>query len=243
MGQTANRLFPFIPVGTVVFILNLPLLILGFRKQGAKLLTATMFAITANSVLIDSVGDWFSFASMDPLPSLLCGGGLMGYSLGLLLRKGATTGGTELVARLLRYRLPHLSMGKLCLMIDVAIIGIYTLVFREPENAIYGILAMFITSRVMDMVLYGSVSAKLAVIISDQPIAQKLTQMDLGATVLTGTGAWSGQGKYVILCVLRQRRIAHIKAAVTAIDPGVFFILCDAREVLGQGFSLYNGDD
>lgn len=245
MGQTVNRLLPQIPVGTVVFVLNLPLLILGFRKQGAKLLIATLFAITVNSVLIDSVDSWFSFAPMDPLPALLCGGALMGYSLGLLLKKGATTGGTELLARLLRYRFPHLSMGKLCLIIDVAIISLYTLVFREPENAIYGVLAMFITSRVMDLVLYGVISAKLAVIISDrsQEIVQRLTQMDLGATVLMGKGAWSGLEKQVILCVLRQRRIAHIKAAVTALDPGVFFILCDAREVLGQGFSDYFADD
>ena len=245
LGQTVNRLLPQIPVGTVVFVLNLPLLILGFRKQGTKLLLPTLFAITLNSILIDGVDRWFSFAPMDPLPALLCGGGLMGFSLGLLLKKGATTGGTELVARLLQYRFTHLSMGRLCLIIDVAIIGLYTLVFREPENAIYGVLAMTILTRVMDLVLYGSVSAKLAVIISDrsQQIAEKLTQMDLGATVLMGKGAWSGLNKQVILCVLRQRRIAHIKAAVTALDPGVFFILCDAREVLGNGFSAYCTDD
>lgn len=239
VAQILNRLIPGLPVGTVVFFMNLPLILLFVKKEGLSKLWLTVFAIAVSSALIDSVGTWFRFQPVDDLLAFICGGVLMGLSLGLLLRKNATTGGTELAARLLQLRFRHLSIGRICLIIDVSIITAYALVFRELDNALYGTIAMVIASRVMDMVIYGSVNAKLAVIISDRcdAITEKLMAMDMGATVLEGRGAYTGSGKNVILCVFKHPRIAAIKAAAIDLDPDVFFIICDAREVLGKGFS------
>ena len=154
LGQIANRLLPGLPVGTVVFALNLPLLIISFRRHGTGALLTTLFAITVSAVCIDALGAQLRFSAMGVLPALMGGGASMGFSLGLLLRKGATTGGTELLAKLLQNRFTGLSLGRLCLYIDVSIIGLYTLIFREPENAIYGAAAMFVATKVLDYVVY-----------------------------------------------------------------------------------------
>lgn len=244
--QILNRISGgVIPVGTAVFVLNLPLILAGFKKQGVKLLFATLFAITASSLMIDGLGMVYTFYPLeDPLLSCIFGGVLLGVSLGLMLRKSATTGGTELLARLLKYRFRHLSIGRLCLIIDLLVVSAYALVFREWLGAMYGVIAMFISSKVMDTVIYGSINAKLAIIISDhsQAITQKLLEMELGVTILSGKGAWTGNAKNVIMCVFRQNHIAAIKAAATALDASVFFIVCDAREVLGEGFGEYSED-
>lgn len=154
LGQIANRLLPAVPVGTVVFFLNLPLLLWSFRKHGPKALMSTLFAITVSALCIDGVGAWMRFSPMGVLPALIGGGASIGFSLGLLLRKGATTGGTELMAKLLQSRFNGISLGRLCLYIDVSIITLYMLIFREPENAIYGAVAMLIATKVLDYVVY-----------------------------------------------------------------------------------------
>ena len=238
IAQILNRLIPGLPVGATVFFMNLPLMILFVKKEGLRRLWLTWFAITLSSVMIDLL-DQLPFAPVEDIPAFVCGGVLMGASLGLLLRKNATTGGTELAARLLQLRFKHLSIGRICLGIDLCIIAAYALVFRELDHAVYGTIAMVISSRVMDMVVYGSVNAKLAVIISCRckEITQKLLSMDIGVTVLDGQGAYSGESRQVILCAFKYPRIAAIKAAAARLDPEMFFIVCDAREVLGKGFA------
>jgi len=245
IAQILHRLIPAVPVGVAVWVMNLPLIVLGVRKQGVKLLFATLFAITVSSALIDTMAQFIVFPAMDKLLACVYGSVLLGFSLGLMMLKSATTGGTELLARLLKYRFHHLSMGRLCLTIDVIVVALYALTFREIENAMYGVIAMFISSRVMDWVIYGSINAKLAMIISDhsEAITQKLLDMELGVTILSGRGAFTNKPKDMILCVFKPVHIAAIKAAAAAIDPAVFFIVCEAHEVLGEGFGEYSEHD
>lgn len=157
---------------------------------------------------------------------------------------GATTGGTELAARLLKYKLRNLSIGRLCLSIDVTVICFYALTFRSVNNALYGIVAMYISSLAMDTVVYGSLNAKIAYIISgcSEAVARRLLDMDLGITLLDGQGGFSGDRKQVVLCAFKRSQFAVIKAAVTAIDPNAFIIVCEAHEVLGEGFGEYTPD-
>lgn len=154
IAQIGNRLIPALPVGTVVFALNLPLIGLFARKEGIGKLGVTLLTITLSSALIDFLAANVRFQPVHTLIAIICGGGLMGLSLGLLLRKNATTGGTELAARLLQYRFCRLSIGRICLLIDLSIIAVYALVFRELANAINGAIAMTIASAVIDILLY-----------------------------------------------------------------------------------------
>lgn len=154
LAQIGNRLIPALPVGTAVFALNLPLIGLFAKKEGIEKLWITVLTITVSSLLIDTIALHIRFRPVGTLTAILCGGGLMGLSLGLLLRRNATTGGTELAARLLQYRFRHMTIGRLCLLIDLSIIALYALVFRELTNAINGAITMAIASRVIDILLY-----------------------------------------------------------------------------------------
>ena len=245
IAQVINRILPMLPVGTTVLIMNIPLLIIGVKKQGWQLLFASVYAIFVSSLMIDAVDMLIEFPTMEPLLASLYGGVLMGVALGVMMLKSATTGGTELAARLLKYIFKSLSIGKLCLTIDIAVICVYALTFQSLHNALYGIIAMYVCSIVMDMVIYGSINAKLAIIVSDrvEEITQQLMEMGLGATILHGHGAYTGDPKRVLMCAARPSKIGGIKAAVSKADPEkAFIIVCNAREVFGEGFGEYGAD-
>lgn len=243
IAQVINRLIPILPVGTMVFFMNVPLMIIGVRKQGWSLLFASVYATFISSLMIDTMDFLAAFPEMNPLLACVYGGLLMGASLGLMLQKNATTGGTELLARLLKYVIPNLSIGKLCLFIDVAVVSVYAITFNNIDNALYGVIAMYISSLAMDMVIYGAINAKLVYIISDQcaAITEKLMDMGLGATIISGKGAYTGQQKNILMCAARPSKIAAIKAVVAQADPKkAFIIVSDAKEVFGEGFGEYD---
>ena len=243
-GQIINRLIPALPVGVLVFAMNVPLFLIGVKKMGWSLLISSLYAMTVGSAMIDVMAALHTFQPMEPMLACIYGGVLMGLSMGLMLQVGATTGGTELGARLLKYRIPHLSIGRLCLSIDLVIIGVYALVFHNLHNALYGVVAMYISSLVMDTVIYGSLSAKMAYIITADcgEMARRLLEMDLGITILPGRGAYTGKEKDVLLCAFKRSQIAAIKRAVHEVDPGAFLIVCEAHEVMGEGFGAYDPD-
>lgn len=245
IAQILHRLVPAIPIGIATIALNVPLFLLGFRRQGPKLLVSSGYAILVSNLLIDLISSLHTFEpSSDPLMAAIYGGVLTGVALGMLLNEGATTGGTELAARMLKYRFRHLPIGKLCLAIDVAIILLYALVFRNINNALYGIIAMYIFSIAMDAVVYGMNRGKMAYIVSDQyeEIRKRLLDMDLGITLLKAEGGWKQDDKRIILCAFKNNQIASIKATITEIDPDAFIILCETHEVLGEGFGAYSDD-
>lgn len=242
LAQVINRKLSFLPVGTMVFVMNVPLMIIGVKKQGWGLLFSSIYAITVSSAMVDTMAALIDFPVMDPLLACLYGGVLMGVSLGLMMLKNATTGGTELAARLLKYVIHSLSIGKLCLAIDVTVVTIYAMVFKNIHSALYGAVAMYVCSIAMDMVVYGSVNAKVAYIISDkcEEITQKLLASDVGATILTGKGAFTGTEKNVLMCAAKPAKIARVKALVASVDPDkAFVIVTDAKEVYGEGFGEY----
>ena len=244
VAQILNHFVPVLPIGVTSIVLNIPLFYIGVRKQGVRLLISSLYAMTVSSLFLDALAAVYTFRPMEPLLACVYGGVLLGISMGLLLTVGTTTGGTELAARLLKYKLRNLSIGRLCLSIDVLVISLYALTFRSVNNALYGIIAMYISSLAMDAVVYGSINAKIAYIISNQSeaVARRLLDMDLGITLLNGRGGYSGNEKQVVLCAFKRSQIAAIKAAVTEIDPSAFIIVCEAHEVLGEGFGEYTPD-
>ena len=245
IAQVLHRLLPFLPVGTTVFVMNVPLMIIGVKKEGWKLLFASVYAIFVSSLMIDGMAYLITFPTMDPLLACIYGGVLMGIALGVMMLKSATTGGTELAARLLRYVIRNLSIGKLCLTIDVTVVTIYAITFQNIHNALYGVIAMYVCSIAMDMVVYGSVNAKLTMIISEKvpEITEKLMELGLGGTILSGKGAFTGQQRNVLMCVAKPGKKAKIREVVASIDPEkAFIIVTDAREVFGEGFGEYTGD-
>ena len=246
VAQIINYLIPVLPIGVTVILLNIPLFLLGWRLIGGHLLVSSLYAMFISSVFIDVLTPLHDWQPMDPMLACIFGGVLMGLSLGLVFQQGATTGGTDLIARLLKLKLSWLPMGRLLMGIDLAVILAVAAVFGTLKAAMYGLLALYICSIVMDGVLYGMDNAKVAYIISDKnkEISDVLVKdLDRGVTVLHGQGAYTGAEKDVLMCAFKQREITAIKQAVKGVDPAAFLIVCDAHEVLGEGFRDYKKDD
>ncbi len=246
LAQIVNRLFPAIPVGVTVIVFNIPLFLLGWKLIGGKLLVSSLYAMFISSVFIDLITPLYDWQPMEPLLACIFGGLLLGGSLGVVFLQGATTGGTDLAARLLKLKFKWLPMGKLLMGVDLTVIVLVALFFRNLNTALYGLVALYISTLAMDGILYGLDNAKVAYIISDcnKQIADAIVHdLDRGVTILQGHGAYTGAEKQVLMCAFKQREIAAIKAVVKEIDPDAFLIVCNAHEVLGEGFRDYKKDD
>ena len=245
LGQVLNALIPVLPVGTTVFVMNVPLFFLGWKFIGGHLLVSSLYAMTFSSFAIDVMDMIYQFPPMDTMLAAILGGALLGAGIGLVFSKGATTGGTDLIARLLKLKFAWLPMGTLVLIPDFIVIVLAAIAFGKVESALYGLVSLFITSKVMDMVLYGMDSSKVAYIISDscKEITDAVMAMDRGATILHGEGAYSGDEKKVLMVAFKQKEIVPLKEKVNEIDPHAFLIVCDAHDVLGEGFRTYSKDD
>ena len=242
VAQIINFFIPQAPIGTIIVVLNLPLFILSWKKVGRQWLYATLYATLVSSGMIDLLAGVYTFRPMEPMLAAIYGGVIVGLGCGLMLRYSATTGGTELAARLLKLKFPGLSIGTLCLSIDAIVVISYAAVFRDLTQALYAMVALFIISKVMDRVVYGGNGAKMAYIISEQyeAITAKLLELDRGVTLLEGRGGFSGSPKNVILCAFSRAQIVSIKSIVKQADPDAFIIVCDAYEILGEGFGVYD---
>lgn len=242
ISQIINFFIPVLPVGVMIIVLNVPLFALGLKKFGFAFLVKSIYTMALSSVLIDVIAAIHEFAPMDPLLACLYGGVTLGIASGLLFREEATTGGSELGAWIVRSHVERLSIGNICLGIDLTIILIYAAVFHSLNNALYGALALYITTKVLDLVVYGQNTAKLAYIISDkyEEIMQEMIARDMGATLIHGKGGYTGADRPLLLCAVRNKEAVSIKRFIKELDPDAFFIVCDASEVLGEGFGVYN---
>ena len=238
IGQIVHFFLPWAPVGTVALVLNIPLFILGWRKVGRQLLFASLYAMALSSLLIDLLDAVYTFQPMDPILASLYGGVVIGVAAGALMRYGANTGGTEMAARLLKLRFEGASIGSLVLAVDLVVTVGYALVFQDMTRALYGLVALYVSSLVMDKVVYGANASKMAYIISEhyEAITERLLELDRGVTLLEGRGGFSGREKEVILCAFGRSQIVTVKRLVRQIDPDAFVIVCDAHEILGEGF-------
>lgn len=246
LAQIVNYFLPQAPVGTLVILFNIPLFLLGWKLLGGHMLLSSLFAMTVSSLFIDLFPLLYTFPPMeDTLLACLVGGVVLGVGLGVTFLQGATTGGTEIIARLLKLKLAWLPVGKLLLASDLVVVALVAVVFRSMGTALYGVVALYISTLVMDWVLYGMDTAKAAYIISDRPedIARVIMDdLERTVTYLQGEGGYLGKPKRVILCAFKQREIVSIKEAVRQADPNAFMIVTNAHEVLGEGFGSYHGN-
>lgn len=246
LAQVINALIPVLSVGGLTILMNIPLFLLGWRLIGFHLLATSLFSMALSSMAIDAIAAAHAFAPVDPMLAALCGGALMGLGVGLVFSQGATTGGTDIVARLLKLKFSWLPMGKLMLIPDFVVLVLAALAFGRMESALYGVVALFLSTRVMDTVLYGLNTAKVAYIISDnwrQIAAALMEEQGRGVTILRGQGAYTGAEKQVLMIAFRQKEIVQIKRIVHELDARAFFIACDAHEVLGEGFGEYQKEE
>ncbi len=232
-----NRLIG-IPTGTLILLLNVPLLLLGIWKFGWKFICSTFYAIFIVSVATDVLAP-IGALTKEPILAAAAGGALSAAALGFVFRAGATTGGMDIVIKVLRLKYPHMKTSSLFLITDVCIASCSGLVFGNVDVVLYALVAVFVMSYVMDLVLYGKDEANLLYIISDRPedISQRiLGEIDVGVTFLQGRGAYSSQNKKVIMCVTKKQQAPGIEVIVKEEDPRAFMIITSASEIYGEGY-------
>ncbi len=234
----------FLPIktGTMTFLLNLPVIALGIWKFGLKFLASTVYSVALSSVMID-LFSLIGPLTTDPLLSALAGGFLMAIGLELVLREGATTGGTDIIVKLLRTKIKHLSAGSLFTVTDGLVVLISAIVFRNIEVALYAVICIVLYSKIIDLILYGRDEAKMLLIVSDkfEIITNRLlTELDAGATLLDGVGAYSGEDKRIVLCVIRKHLAPKALKIVKAEDDQAFTIITTANEVFGEGYKMHD---
>ena len=245
LAQIVNALVPVLPVGVLSILVNVPLFLAGWRLLGGRLLVSSLYAMAVSSLAIDVIAWIHTFPPMDPILATLYGGAGMGVGLGLVFSQGATTGGTDIIGKLLKRRFPWLPTGKLVMVPDMAVVVLAALVFGTVNAALYGLIQMYLLAKVMDGVLYGWDTSRVAYIITDrwEETARGLLDMERGVTLLQGRGAYTGAEKQVLLVAFKQKEIVPIKQMLRQIDPRAFFIVCDAHEVLGEGFGDYQKEE
>lgn len=230
-----------IETGTLIFILNVPIVLVGFWKFGWKFMLSTFYCVVMTSVFTNLLAP-FGAATNDILLAAIAGGALVAASIGVVFKCGATTGGTDIIIKLLRRRFPHLKIGALFMLTDATIVTVSAFVFRDLDAALYAAITVVITSLVMDVVLYGRDEAKMIYIISDHSgtiTTRLLEELDIGVTHIEGTGAYSGKEKKVIFCVMRKTLAPRVEQIVREEDTDAFMIVSSATEIFGEGYKSY----
>lgn len=234
-----NRIFPVVPVGLSVFVLNIPLFIIGYFRLGKSLVlksVATTFVFTS---FID-IGELFipSYTGDIFLACVFCGV-FAGVGLGFILLAGATTGGTEIIAVLIKQKRGDISVGRLMMFVDLVVLSLSYIVFRSLESTMYAVVTLFVTSKVIDLVLVGTGTSKAFIIISENAdmITQKiLSEISRGVTVIPAKGGYTKEEKQIIFCVVRASQVTAVKRLVTENDKSAFSFVADIGEVMGLGF-------
>ena len=228
------------PVGTVALLLNVPLFLLGFRAMGKVFVFRSLVATVLFSVLIDVL-------PLKPLTDnllLACvfGGVLQGAGLGLILRGGATTGGSDMAARMVHAKKPYISVGAFLFFIDFCVVAAAGF-FIQVEYSLYALISIFVCAKVMDLVLEGWSHQKACYVITDEHERVKnelMAQLERGVTVVQATGGYSGADKPMLLCILGAQEVMQLKEIVRQADSRAFIFITEAYEVLGEGFGSLN---
>ena len=235
LATVFNYLFGW-PVGTVSLIMNIPLFLIGFKSMGGGFAVRSLAATLLFSLFIDLLP--LGCLTQDPMLASVFGGALLGIGIGLILRAGATTGGTDMAARMIHKHIPHLTVGMILFLIDgivVVLAGIYI----HIEHALYAFISIFVSSQLINVVVDGLTTEKACYVItsaSDQVKAQLMEELNRGVTLLSAKGGYSGEERPILLCVVSAQEVARLKLIVRRADDRAFVFISDAHEVLGEGF-------
>ena len=234
-----NQLTGF-PVGVMTILLNVPLFIVAWRHFGLDFMIGSLVGMGLSSVLVDLFAGFNLVLTNDPMLAAVIGGVVKGMGLGMIYYVGATTGGMDIVVKILRKKLASVNFGTIMLALDTIIIAVYAMVLGRYESAMYSLIAMYVTTKVVDLVLYGIDNACLCYIISDdtEEITKEIVSGPLhrGVTLLEGRGAYSGSHRDVMMCVIKRQQIGQLKRLVKNVDEKAFFIVTNAKNVFGNGF-------
>lgn len=241
-----TKFIEVLPTGTVIALINVPILLVGTIKFGFKFLASTMYAVLVSSLSVNVLGEYIGALTDNLLLAAVGGAVLVGVGVGLVFRTGATTGGTDVIVKLLRLKFRHLPTGIVFGFVDGCVCLTSGIVFKNIEITIYAVISLMIASLTMNKVLYGGDSARMIYVISPQnkEIAKRLMdEVDVGATYMQGNGAYTGKEFDVLMVVLRAKQLPRARDVVKQVDDGAFMIVTNATAVFGEGFKKYDSEE
>ena len=244
LAMVAVELLGFGSVGLITAVLNLPLFALGGAKIGRKFFVGSLIGMIASSAMLDLFAV-LPAVKVEPLMAALYGGVLCGIGLGIVFAAGASTGGSDIIVRLLKLRYQNVPIGTINICFDLLVVSLTGLVFRDISRALYSGVTIFVCGQIIDAVVYRFDYSKVALIISGQyeQIARQIgVKLDRGATFLNGEGSYTGKQTKVVLTVVKKQQVAELKRLVVEIDPDAFIVVQEAHQVLGEGFARYSRD-
>lgn len=227
-----------IPTGTLYFLINVPIMLLGLWKFGVRFIARTAFSIVCTSTFTNVLG-YYEPLTREPLLAAAAGSVLVATGIGFVFKAGATTGGTDIIIKVLRRKRPHLKTGFLFLVTDFCIVFLSGFVFHDIDTVLYALLSVIIMGKVLDYVLYGSDEARMVFVIAQnhRAIADRLIrEIDTGVTYLHGTGGYSRKDKEILMCVVRKQQAPRIEDVVRQEDAKAFMIVTSATEIFGEGY-------
>lgn len=242
LSMALMELLGFGSVGVLQILINIPLFLLGGLKIGKKFFVGSLIGMASSSLFIDLFAA-IPVPQTEVLLAIVYGAALCGLGVGLVFSAGTSTGGSEIVTRLLKLKWRNVSVGAFCLAFDVVVAVLTGFVFRDITKTLYTGITVFIASQVLDIVVYRFDYSKVALIITKeyQQVALQIGQkLQRGATLLHGEGAYTHQDTKVVLTAVKRRQLAELKELVTDIDPAAFIIVQEAHQVLGDGFARYS---
>jgi len=240
LAVIANQLTGF-PSGMANLAINVPLLVVALAVFGWRFVSKTVFVTLELSLVIDLMARYVSWTyTGDRLLATVFCGALHGFGLALIFLREATSGGTDIIGWLVRKRWPHISLGSIMRVAYVAVILANAAVFRDLNAALYAAISVFISTKVIDSMLYGQNTGKMFYIFSQgkaEEIAREIIRrLGRGVTILPGKGMYTGEARELILCVVHRNQVTPLRHLVKELDPKSFLVIAEAQEVFGQGF-------
>lgn len=235
LATVLNYLFGW-PVGTTSLLMNIPLFLIGFKAMGGGFAIRSLVATLLFSLFIDLLP--FGCLTQEPMLASVFGGALLGAGIGLILRAGATTGGTDMAARMVHKHLPYLSVGMILFAID-GIVVVLAGICIHIEHALYAFISIYVSSMLINVVVDGLTTEKACYVITsayEQIKTELMAELNRGVTLLSAKGGFSGEERPILLCVVSAQEVARLKIIVRRTDDKAFVFISDAHEVLGEGF-------
>ena len=228
-----------IPITLGTLIVNIPIMILGAWKFGARFTLSTLYTLVVSSAFMEIFERMGYVVTHDKILAALVGGTLMGAGMGLCLRMETTTGGIDIIIKVLRQKYRQVKSGEMYLIIDGLILAAAALYFKDIEVSMYAGVAIVVSTYILDKVLYGSDEAKLVYIVSNKRkiiATRMMVELNMGVTLVEGKGAYNMENTEVIMCVMHKQNLTKVRNLVSEVDPEAFMIVSSATEVFGEGF-------
>ena len=228
-----------LPIGLVTMLLNVPIAVFCFKTLGRRFFVRSVQSVIITSLVIDYVVPLLPLYSGDRLLAAVCTGVFSGLGYALIFMDNSSTGGMDFITMAVKFKRPHISLGKIVFISDTIVVLIGGFIFKDVDGTIYGMIITYLLTIVIDKILYGIDAGKVTLIVTEKgkEVARLIDEYSgRGSTLIKAKGSYSGNEKDVVMCACNNKQMYTIRKLVKEIDPAAFTVILESNEVVGEGF-------